>query len=166
MHNKLFISDNAIRRDRQALYRRRLLPTSSQIEFGVSIPPSWTDGARLSKSFDSTERQTASVETLPSKQPSEAELETDRPRSPRTRQDGGTSYIQRFEADTSPRRSRTSRRSSGEGDAAYDTPDKARRGVATKPTPDGHRVAEEVERTQRDLIIVSPHSCPERARWL
>jgi putative cardiolipin synthase len=167
MHNKLFIGDNAIAVTGGRNIGDAYFQASSQIEFGdfdLAVVGPMVRG--LSKSFDLywNDKLAIPVETLPLGKPSEAELETDRTALAAHKDKmAASSYIQSL-----PKRDFLAEALAGKpplvwakATLAYDTPDK---GQVERGDQPGrlmwHRVAEEVGRTQRDLIIVSPYLVP------
>ena len=167
MHNKLFIGDNAVAVTGGRNIGDAYFQASSQLELGdfdlAVVGPMVRE---LSKSFDLywNDRLAIPVETLPLGKPSEAELEACRKALAEHKEKmASSSYVLSL-----PKRDFLAEALAGKpplvwakAALAYDTPDKAQVERGEQPGRlMWHRVAEAVEGTQRDLILVSPYLVP------
>ncbi|HVN34735.1 MAG TPA: phospholipase D family protein [Casimicrobiaceae bacterium] len=167
MHNKLFIGDNAIAVTGGRNVGDAYFQASAQIEFGdFDLAVVGPMVQALSRSFDKywNDKLAIPVETLPLGKPTQAELDACRKALAAHKEKMATSsYVLSL-----PKRDLLAEALVGKpsvvwarAQLAYDTPDKAQ--VERDDQPGHlmwHRVAEAVEGTQRDLILVSPYLVP------
>ena len=167
MHNKLFIADNAIAVTGGRNIGDAYFQASSQVELGdFDLAVVGPMVPHLSHSFDRywNDKLAIPVETLPLGKPTAAELEACRKALAAHKEKMATSsYVLSL-----PKRDLLAEAIAGnpplvwaKAQLAYDTPDKAQ--VERDEQPGHlmwHRVAEAVEGTQRDLILVSPYLVP------
>jgi putative cardiolipin synthase len=167
MHNKLFIGDNAIAVTGGRNIGDAYFQASSQVELGdFDLAVAGPMVQALSRSFDKywNDKLAIPVETLPLGKPTQAELDACRKALAAHKEKMATStYVSSL-----PKRDLLAEALAGKpplvwakAQLAYDTPDKAQ--VERDDEPGHlmwHRVAEAVEGTQRDLILVSPYLVP------
>jgi putative cardiolipin synthase len=167
MHNKLFIADNAIAITGGRNIGDAYFQASSQVELGdFDLAVVGPMVQHLSHSFDKywNDKLAIPVETLPLAKPTEADLEACRKALAAHKEKMATSnYVRSL-----PKRDLLAEALSGKlplvwakAQLAYDTPDKAQ--VERDDEPGHlmwHRVAEAVEGTKHDLILVSPYLVP------
>ena len=167
MHNKLFIADNAIAVTGGRNIGDAYFQASSQVELGdFDLAVIGPMVQHLSNSFDRywNDKLAVPVETLPLGKPTDAELAECRKALAAHKEKMATSpYVLAL-----PKRDFLAEAIAGKpplvwakAQLAYDTPDKAQ--VERDDEPGHlmwHRVAEAVEGTKRDLILVSPYLVP------
>jgi putative cardiolipin synthase len=167
MHNKLFIGDNAIAVTGGRNIGDAYFQASSQVELGdFDLAVVGPMVQKLSRSFDRywNDKLSIPVETLPLGKPTQSDLDACRKALAVHKEKMATSpYVLSL-----PKRDLLAEALAGQpplvwakAQLAYDTPDKAQ--VERDDQPGHlmwHRVAEAVEGTQRDLILVSPYLVP------
>jgi putative cardiolipin synthase len=167
MHNKLLIGDNAIAVTGGRNIGDAYFQASAQVEFGdFDLAVVGPMVQALSRSFDKywNDKLAIPVETLPPGKPTQAELDACRKELAAHKEKMATSnYVLSL-----PKRDLLAEAIAGKpplvwatARLAYDTPDKAQVGRDEQPGHlMWHRVAEAVEATQHDLILVSPYLVP------
>jgi putative cardiolipin synthase len=167
MHNKLFIGDNAIAITGGRNIGDAYFQASSQVELGdFDLAVAGPMVRALSRSFDLywNDKLAIPVETLPLGKPSQAELEACRKALAEHKAKMATSsYVQALPKNDLLAEALANKPPLvwAKASLAYDTPDKAQ--VEREDLPGHlmwHRVAEAVETTQRDLILVTPYLVP------
>jgi cardiolipin synthase C len=167
MHNKLFIADNAIAVTGGRNIGDAYFQASVQVEFGdFDLAVVGPMVQHLSNSFDKywNDKLAIPVETLPLGKPTDADLEACRKALAAHKEKmANSSYVLSL-----PKRDLLAEALAGKpplvwakAQLAYDTPDKAQ--VERDDEPGHlmwHRVAQAVEGTKRDLLLVSPYLVP------